>query len=120
MTYDYKEATAVIGPLSPTPLAGAFDLCMDHAHSVTVPVGWQMVKLVAEFEPAPPSSDDLMALANAIRETSRKEVPPPTPAKREVRRAKPKMTPSRVRPKFSVIEGGAADDAGEETTAKDN
>lgn len=110
MTYNYSEATAVIGPLSPTPLAGAFDLCMDHAHSITVPVGWQMVKLVTEFEPAPPSSDDLMALANAIRETSRKEVPPPEPAKREVRRVQPKSAPPHARPKFSVIEGGAADD----------
>ena len=56
MTYGYEEATAVLGPLSPTPEPGALDLCAYHAHSVTVPRGWSMVRLVKEFEPAPPSA----------------------------------------------------------------
>lgn len=86
MTYGYEEATAVLGPLSPTPEPGALDLCIAHAHTVTVPHGWTMVRLVTEFEPAPPSDSDLMALAHAIRETSQREVPAPTKAGRDVRR----------------------------------
>ncbi|MFC2267076.1 MAG: DUF3499 domain-containing protein [Peptidiphaga sp.] len=86
MTYGYEDATAVIGPLSPTAAPGAFDLCAKHVQSVTVPRGWQMVRLQTDFEPAPPSTDDLMALADAIREASKREPPAPEPARREVRR----------------------------------
>ncbi|SUO86782.1 Protein of uncharacterised function (DUF3499) [Trueperella pyogenes] len=107
MTYGYREATAVIGPLSPVPQQGAFDLCKDHANSVTVPVGWQMVRLQTEFEEAPPSTDDLLALAEAIREASQREVPPPRPAQREIRRpAIDVSSPARPRPKLTLINGG--------------
>ncbi len=111
MTYGYDEATAVIGPLAPVPQAGALDLCKDHANSVTVPVGWQMVRLQTDFEDAPPSPDDLMALADAIRETSQRDVPPPQPAQREIRR--PTADVNRrphTRPHFTVIPGGDNDD----------
>ncbi len=77
MTYGYEEATAVLGPLSPTSEPGALDLCAHHAQSVTVPRGWSMVRLVTEFEPTPPSDSDLMALARAIREAARRNVPEP-------------------------------------------
>ncbi len=87
MTYGYDDATAVLGPLSPTPEPGALDLCQHHARAVTVPHGWTMIRLQTEFEPAPPSDSDLMALANAIRETSQRSVPAPAPARREIRRA---------------------------------
>ncbi len=104
MTYDYREATAVIGPLAPIARAGAFDLCAKHALSVTVPVGWQMIRLATEFEPVDPSPDDLTALADAIREASRKEVPPPTPARREVRRpAADLSTRPRPRPNLMAV-----------------
>lgn len=77
MTYGYEEATAVLGPLSPTSEPGALDLCSHHAQSVTVPRGWSMVRLVTEFVPAPPSDSDLLALARAIREAARRNVPEP-------------------------------------------
>lgn len=86
MTYNYGEATAVVGPLSPVAQKGALDLCEDHAQSVTVPRGWTMVRLVTEYEPVPPSDNDLMALADAIKEASRRRAPEPKPAQREVRR----------------------------------
>ncbi|MDY5139472.1 DUF3499 family protein, partial [Actinotignum timonense] len=35
LTYQYAEATAVIGPLSPVASPGTFDLCEAHAESVT-------------------------------------------------------------------------------------
>ena len=110
MTYGYEEATAVVGPLSPVALPGAYDLCADHARSVTVPVGWQLIQLVTEFEPVEPSTDDLTALADAIREASKRDVPPPQVAQREFRRADTDVTSRpHVRPQFSVIAGGAED-----------
>lgn len=86
MTYNYGEATAVVGPLSPIAQKGALDLCEEHANTVTVPRGWSMVRLVTEYEPVPPSDNDLMALADAIKATSKRDVPEPRPAQREVRR----------------------------------
>lgn len=105
MTYGYDEATAVLGPLSPSPEPGALDLCTQHAHSVTVPHGWSMVRLVTEFEPAPPSNSDLMALANAIRETSKREVPAPDRAARDVRR----RTDVKERPQLRAVPAPVSD-----------
>lgn len=85
MTYGYEEATAVLGPLSPTSEPGALDLCARHAQSVTVPRGWSMVRLVTEFEPAPPSDSDLLALARAIREAARRDVPEPARPREGIR-----------------------------------
>lgn len=114
MTYGYSEATAVIGPLSPVSLAGAFDLCADHALTVTVPVGWQMIRLQTEFDPVEPSADDLTALADAIRSASQKDVPPPSPAQREIRRPAIDVTPPpRPRTQLSIIDGGESDDKDE-------
>lgn len=102
MTYDYTGATAVVGPLSPVPQKGALDLCEHHAQTVTVPRGWSMVKLVTEYEPAPPSDNDLMALADAIKATSRKQAPEPKPAAtREVRR--PSDVPARPQPRLQIV-----------------
>lgn len=103
LTYGYDDATAVLGPLSPTPEPGAFDLCVQHAHSVTVPRGWTMIRLVTEFEPAPPSDSDLMALANAIRETSKREVPPPARATREIHRPTDVPTHRPTNPVLRVV-----------------
>lgn len=110
MTYGYREATAVIGPLAPVAQPGAFDLCKEHAQSVTAPVGWQMVRLQTEFEDPPPSDNDLLALAEAIREASKRDVPPPTPAQREVRRPADVNQRPHARPRFTVIPGGSNDD----------
>src|SRR5699024_7309012 len=38
--------------------------------------GWDVVRLATDFEPAPPSTDDLLALADAVREASRAPAPP--------------------------------------------
>ncbi|MGO1590577.1 MAG: DUF3499 domain-containing protein [Ancrocorticia sp.] len=78
MTYGYEDATAVLGPLSPTAEPGALDLCASHAHSVTVPRGWSMVRLVTEFEPAPPSDADLQTLVREIRKAATRDVPEPS------------------------------------------
>lgn len=115
MTYNYAESTAVVGPLSPVAHPGAFDLCAHHAETVTVPRGWQLVRLITEYTQPPHSDDDLMALARAIRETSHKDVPALRPAQRRVTRpadiTQDSPLPGAMRPpvRFSVIEGG--DDA---------
>ena len=67
LTYDYSDSTAVVGSLSASADPNAYDLCENHANSLTVPRGWQIVRLQTNFEPAPPSGDDLMALVYAVR-----------------------------------------------------
>lgn len=108
MTYDYGQATAVVGPLSPIAQKGALDLCEEHAKTVTVPRGWSMVRLVTEYEPAPPSDNDLMALADAIKRVSKKDVPEPKPAQREVRRHSD--IESAPRPRLRAVPAPGEDD----------
>ncbi len=75
LTYVYADSTAVLGPLATHAEPHSYDLCIAHAERLTVPRGWDVVQLATEFTPAPPSSDDLLALADAVREASR--TPPP-------------------------------------------
>lgn len=77
LTYDYTEATAVLGPLAVEANPHAYDLCQRHADRFSVPQGWQVIRLQAEFAPAQPSDDDLEALANAVREASKSPRPRP-------------------------------------------
>lgn len=78
----YADSTAVLGPLATQAEPHTYDLCLPHAERLTVPQGWDVVQLATEFEPAPPSDDDLLALADAVREASRAPQPPTTPASR--------------------------------------
>lgn len=70
LTYDYHDSTAVLGPLATSAQPHAYDLCEDHAESMTVPRGWQVMRLQTKFEPAPPSGDDLLALVEVIRDVA--------------------------------------------------
>ena len=80
LTYDYAGQTVVLGRLSHEPFPGNYDLCRTHAHSLSAPRGWDVIRLPeATFEPSPPSSDDLLALADAVREVGlREDEPVPT------------------------------------------
>jgi hypothetical protein len=69
LTYVYADSTAVLGPLAAYVEPHCYDLCSDHAERLTAPVGWELVRLPAEE--SEPSSDDLEALANAVREAAR-------------------------------------------------
>jgi Protein of unknown function (DUF3499) len=72
LTYVYRDSTAVLGPLATYVEPHCYDLCAAHAARLTVPRGWDVVRLpVAADEPAAPDSDDLEALANAVREAAR-------------------------------------------------
>ncbi len=69
MTFAYTDSTAVLGPLSPAPEPGAYDLCPRHAERTSVPQGWQVLRLPFDGAPTTPEpvADDLMALADAVR-----------------------------------------------------
>lgn len=73
LTYVYADSTAVVGPLATYAEPHSYDLCEDHALGLTVPRGWEVVRHEGEFSLPVPSSDDLEALANAVREAARPE-----------------------------------------------
>ena len=80
LTYDYSDSTAVVGSLSASADPNAYDLCENHANSLTVPRGWQIVRLQTNFEPAPPSGDDLAALVDAVRRVAQEAQQAPASA----------------------------------------
>lgn len=75
LTYIYSDSTAVVGPLATFAEPHSYDLCEQHALGLTVPRGWEVLRHEGEF-PAPiPQVDDLLALADAVREAARSDVP---------------------------------------------
>lgn len=84
LTYVYADSTAVLGPLATYAEPHCYDLCAEHAERLTAPRGWEVVRLPSDG--APPSSDDLEALANAVREAARPApTGAPSPSARESR-----------------------------------
>ncbi len=71
LTYVYRESTAVLGPLATYAEPHTYDLCSRHAEGLTAPRGWEVVRLNGEYAAPPPTTDDLLALANAVREAGR-------------------------------------------------
>jgi hypothetical protein len=69
LTYVYRDSSAVLGPLAAYTEPHCYDLCAAHAGRLTVPRGWEVVRLPAV--PAEQEADDLEALANAVREAAR-------------------------------------------------
>lgn len=67
LTYVYADCTAVLGPLSTAPEPHCYDLCASHAEKLTVPLGWEVLRLELDSEPLGPDHDDLIALADAVR-----------------------------------------------------
>jgi len=70
LTYIYAESTAVLGPLATFAEPHAYDLCLQHSLTLTVPNGWNFIKQEPQGESAGPSDDDLMAIADAVREVA--------------------------------------------------
>jgi hypothetical protein len=81
LTYIYADSTAVVGPLATYAEPHSYDLCEEHAAKLTAPRGWEVVRLDVDAATVTPSSDDLEALANAVREAARPtpQLPPPAP-----------------------------------------
>lgn len=71
LTYVYRDSTAVLGPLAAYVEPHCYDLCAEHADRLTAPMGWELVRLPADEGDAQPSTDDLEALADAVREAAR-------------------------------------------------
>jgi hypothetical protein len=81
LTYVYADQTAVVGPLATYAEPHAYDLCDRHSERLSAPRGWEVLRLVSDVSPRGPSDDDLLALANAVREAARPAPavePPPT------------------------------------------
>jgi hypothetical protein len=75
LTYVYADSTAVVGPLATQAEPHSYDLCTQHAHRLTAPKGWEVVRFEGEFAPPQHNSDDLTALAEAVREAGRADRP---------------------------------------------
>jgi len=67
LTYVYSDSTAVVGPLATVREPHTWDLCLSHASRITAPRGWELVRHAAPL-PVNPDEDDLVALAEAVRE----------------------------------------------------
>ncbi len=71
LTYVYGDQTAVLGPLATFAEPHSYDLCVAHAETLSAPRGWEVVRLAPDPAAAGPSDDDLLALADAVREAAR-------------------------------------------------
>ncbi len=86
LTYVYSDSTAVLGPLATVAEPHCYDLCAIHAQRLTAPRGWEVVRLAPAQDQYQRSDDDLLALADAVREaavprrTEPTRGPAPTPA----------------------------------------
>ena len=71
LAYVYSDQTAVLGPLSVHAEPHAYDLCSQHSERLSAPRGWEVLRLAHDLDDKGPSGDDLLALADAVREAAR-------------------------------------------------
>ncbi|CAB4694615.1 unannotated protein [freshwater metagenome] len=71
LTYVYADQTAVVGPLATYAEPHAYDLCDVHSERLSAPRGWEVMRLAVDPAAHGPSNDDLLALADAVREAAR-------------------------------------------------
>lgn len=60
----------MLGPLALRAEPGCYDLCRTHSQSLSVPRGWEVIRLPLNEERPTHSADDLMALADAVRQAA--------------------------------------------------
>lgn len=80
LTYVYSDQTAVLGPLATYAEPHAYDLCEAHSERLSAPRGWEILRLAPDPNAGGPSTDDLLALADAVREAARPAPGPPAAA----------------------------------------
>jgi len=71
LTYIYSDSTAILGPLATFAEPHSYDLCTEHSEKLTLPNGWTVMKVQTELDQpggAGPNLDDIMAIADAVRE----------------------------------------------------
>jgi len=78
LTYIYADSTAVLGPLATFSEPHSYDLCEAHGKRLTVPNGWSVIKEESSQTDIGPSDDDLMAIADAVREVANLNMSPPS------------------------------------------
>ena len=93
LTYVYADQTAVLGPLATYAEPHAYDLCELHSERLSAPRGWEVVRL-AHDDPQGPSVDDLLALADAVREAGAPRLLDPAGAAED---ARPGVVPDGMR-----------------------
>ncbi len=71
LTYAYADRAVVLGPLATYAEPHTYDLCREHAERMTAPRGWDVVRLGGDYPEPALASDDLLALADAVREAGR-------------------------------------------------
>jgi hypothetical protein len=83
LTYVYADQTAVLGPLATFAEPHAYDLCLEHSERLSAPRGWEVLRLATGPIDPGPSNDDLLALADAVREAARPAPQAPRPVAEE-------------------------------------
>jgi hypothetical protein len=91
LTYVYADSTAVLGPLATFAEPHTYDLCAHHADRLTVPRGWEVLRLALPARQ--PSPDDLLALAEAVRDVHEDVEEPSEQQPRGARESQPLLTP---------------------------
>jgi hypothetical protein len=79
LTYVYSDSTAVLGPLATYAEPHAYDLCEAHSQRLSAPRGWEVLRLAPDADSFGPTGDDLLALADAVREAARPAPPAAQP-----------------------------------------
>lgn len=104
LTYVYADSTAVLGPLALSAEPGTYDLCIKHAESTSVPRGWEVIRLPhsEQSRRTEEEDDDLMALANAVRQIGLRE-DDPIPQEMVPANATPAAPSGPVRPQLRVV-----------------
>jgi len=75
LTYIYADSTAVLGPLATFSEPHSYDLCVAHGQRLTVPQGWNVIRQELNNDPSGPTDDDLMVIADAVREAANVNTP---------------------------------------------
>jgi hypothetical protein len=70
LTYVYADSIAVVGPLATFAEPHAYDLCEVHGERLTVPNGWNVIRQERTGTEPGPTDEDLMAIADAVREVA--------------------------------------------------
>lgn len=75
LTYVYADQQAVLGPLATVAEPHSYDLCELHAERLSAPRRWDLIRLAVDPGRPAPTDDDLVKLADAVREAARPVAP---------------------------------------------
>ncbi|MEY3325506.1 MAG: hypothetical protein RL694_393 [Actinomycetota bacterium] len=73
LTYIYADSSAVLAPLSTFVEPHAYDLCEQHSEKLTVPKGWSVIQNKSDLPAPKQSTQDILAIAEAIRQVAKQE-----------------------------------------------